>query len=392
MQWKLAISVFFSLLSVISLACGGGGGGGGSINTSPPAIPQISLNRVSTGLVQPTHITHAGDSSGRLFVVEQSGRIRVIRDSVLLAVPFLDIVSRVGCCGERGLLSVAFPPGFGNKRYFYVNYTDRSGNTVVARYRLTANDDIADPGSEEVLLTVLQPFANHNGGLLLFGPDGFLYVGMGDGGSGGDPFNNAQNPSSLLGKMLRIDVESGVIPYGIPPSNPFVANPSFRPEIWALGLRNPWRFAFDPLTEDLYIADVGQNTLEEVNFQPALSQGGENYGWRIMEGTLCFNPNPCDPAGLVMPVAEYDHAQGCSVTGGLIYRGQNFPRLQGFYFYGDFCTGRIWGLRRNGADFQNSLLLASPLSISTFGVDEAGELYVADYVSGGIYRIVDTGI
>lgn len=392
MARKSVLSVVLSSLAIVVLGCGGGGGdsgaGGGS---SAPALPQIALTKAVSGLTQPVHITHAGDGSGRLFVVEQNGRIRIFRDGLLLAAPFLDITGRVSCCGERGLLSVAFPAGFATKRYFYVNYTDLSGDTVVARYRVTANQDVADPGSEESLLRVTQPFANHNGGLILFGPDGFLYVGMGDGGSAGDPLNNAQSPSSLLGKMLRIDVESGTAPYGIPASNPFVTNAAFRPEIWALGLRNPWRFTFDPLSRDLYIADVGQDSFEEVNFQPAAGSGGENYGWRIMEGAHCFNPNPCNQTGLALPVAEYNHSLGCSITGGLVYRGRAFPRMEGLYLYGDFCSGRIWGLRRNGTDWQNSLLLESSLTISTFGGDEAGELYLADYAKGDIYRVTDTG-
>lgn len=390
MQPKLALSLLSLFLTTSMLSCGGGGGA--NSGTSNASLLQISLNRVLSGFIQPTHITHAGDGTGRLFVVEQNGRIRVIRNGLLLDVPFLDIVSRVSCCGERGLLSVAFPPGFETKSYFYVNYTDLSGNTVLARYHLSANPDVADSASEEILLTVPQPFANHNGGQILFGPDNFLYIGMGDGGSAADPLNNGQNLSSLLGKMLRIDVESGLVPYGVPASNPFVSSPTIRSEIWSLGLRNPWRFAFDSLTGDLYIADVGQNAFEEVNFQPALSQGGENYGWRIMEGAHCFNPNPCDQTGLVLPVAEYDHSQGCSITGGLVYRGNRFPRMQGNYFFGDFCSGRIWALRRSGTAWQSNLLFDTKLSISTFGADKAGELYVADYVTGDIYSILDTGL
>lgn len=228
--------------------------------------PDIVLTKYAGGLSQPTHITHAGDGSGRLFVVEQRGKVRVIKDGVLQTAPFLDITGRVSCCGEQGLLSVAFPPGYTSKGYFYVDYTDLSGDTIVARYRIT-NPDMADPATEEVLLKVDQPFSNHNGGQLLFGPDGYLYIGMGDGGSGGDPYNNAQNPSSLLGKILRIDVESGVKPYAIPPGNPFAGAPGYRAEIWALGLRNPWRFSFDRGTDDLFIADVGQNLYEEIDYQ-----------------------------------------------------------------------------------------------------------------------------
>lgn len=350
--------------------------------------PDIVLTKYAGGLSQPTHITHAGDGSGRLFVVEQAGNIKIIKEGIVQSTPFLDITSKVTCCGERGLLSVAFPPDYRSKGYFYVDYTDLSGDTVVARYR-TINPDMADPETEEVLLKVDQPFSNHNGGQLAFGPDGYLYIGMGDGGSGGDPFNNAQNPSSLLGKILRIDVESGTSPYSIPPDNPFVGTPGYRAEIWAIGLRNPWRFSFDRETNDLFIADVGQNLYEEIDYQPASSGGGENYGWRIMEGLHCYNPNPCDRTGLVLPVAEYDHSQGCSVTGGMVYRGRDFPGMQGIYLYGDFCSGRVWGLKKEGGSWRNKPLLDTPYQISTFGEDEEGELYLSDYSIGAIYRVTE---
>jgi len=366
------------------------------------AWPNISLIKVSGGLLKPLHITHSGDKSARLFVVEQSGRIRIIRADKLLTAPFLDITDRVLSGGERGLLSVAFPPGFASSGRFYVYYTRLpDGATVIARYRVTAEPDIADHLTEEVLLVISQPFANHNGGQLAFGPDGFLYIGMGDGGSGGDPLNNAQNHDSLLGKLLRIDVESGAIPYGVPRrnhspdyrvprTNPFVRSPGYRPEIWALGLRNPWRFSFDRQTGDLYIGDVGQNLFEEVDFQPASSTGGENYGWNIMEASHCYLRPSCSPAGLVLPTAEYEHTLGdCSITGGMIYRGLKYPGMQGVYIYGDYCSGRIRGLKNDGEMFQNTILLDSPFAISTFGEDESANLYLADYVSGTIYRVID---
>ena len=349
--------------------------------------PDISLKLDFIGLRQPTHITHAGDGSNRLFITEQRGRILLIRGSQISKKPFLDITDRVSCCGECGLLSVVFPPGYAGKKFFYVNYTDRSGDTVVARFRVTHDPDIADPGSEEILLTVEQPYANHNGGQLAFGPDGYLYIGMGDGGSAGDPHKHAQNPSSLLGKMLRIDVESGEKPYVVPVDNPFVNNKTFRSEIWATGLRNPWRFSFDRKTGDLYIADVGQDKYEEIDFEPKGGKGGRNYGWNVMEGLHCFASQNCDRKGLALPVAEYDHDSGCSVTGGMVYRGSKFPQLQGIYFCGDFCSGRIWGLRQPEAEWQQKMLKESGLSISTFGEDEAGEVYVADYGKGNIYRI-----
>lgn len=363
----------------------------GSAAPSAAEWPQISLVKRFSGLTQPVHITHAGDGSGRLFFVEQPGRIRVSRGGTLLPVPFLDIVSRVSCCGERGLLSVAFPPGYGSKRYFYVDYTDTAGNTVISRFRLGADADVADPGSEQIVLTIAQPYSNHNGGQLAFGPDGYLYVGMGDGGSGGDPQNNAQSPTSLLGKILRIDVESGAAPYAVPVSNPFAGRAGYRGEIWALGLRNPWRFSFDRRTGDLFIGDVGQNRYEEVDFQPAGDPGGENYGWRIMEAGHCYDPNPCDQTGLAQPVFEYDHSQGCSVTGGFVYRGSLYPRMQGVYFFADYCSGRLWGLRRDGSSWQSTQLLDSPYTVSTFGEDEAGNVYLADYGRGDVYQVTDPG-
>jgi glucose/arabinose dehydrogenase len=377
----------------------------GEVNGQPiTPLPAISLSFKHGGLTSPVHVTNARDGSNRLFIVEQPGRIRIVKNGVLLATPFLDIsntgANRVLFNGEQGLLSVAFPLQFNTKGYFYVYYTNLNGNNVAARYFLTTDPDVADPNSEVILQTFLHPvFANHNGGQLAFGPDGFLYIGTGDGGSGGDPNNNAQSPGSFLGKILRIDVESVINPridtYVIPPSNPFFTTQGFLPEIWALGLRNPFRFSFDRFTGDLYIGDVGQNLFEEIDFQPASSPGGENYGWNIMEGFHCFNPldffNPlptCNQTGLAMPVIEYNHTQlDCAVTGGFVYRGSLHPQMQGTYFYGDFCTGRIWGLQFSGGVWQSTLALDSPLLISSFGEDEAGELYVADYGTGNIYGI-----
>jgi glucose/arabinose dehydrogenase len=323
--------------------------------------------------------------------VEQAGRIRILDNGVVLPVPFLDISAKLVCCGEQGLLSVAFPPGFTAKRYFYVNFTRApDGATVVARYRVSAGDpNVADPASEEVILTILQPFANHNGGQLAFGPeDEYLYVGMGDGGSGGDPLNNGQSPGTLLGKLLRIDVESGVKPYGVPPDNPFLLSSGYLPEIWALGLRNPWRFSFDRGTGDLYIGDVGQGNFEEIDFQPAGDLVGRNYGWNVMEGANCYNSATCNTAGLTLPVFVYDHSLGCSVTGGHVYRGSAIPSLQGVYLFGDFCSGRIWGLRKSGAAWDNALLADTTLTITTFGEDEAGNVYVVNYASGDLLKIL----
>lgn len=358
--------------------------------------PQLVLSPLVDGLALPVHIANAGDGSGRLYVVEQAGRIRLIENGRLRVAPFLDISDRITCCGERGLLSVAFPPDYSVKRYFYVDYTDRSGNTVVARYRLAETAYAADPASEQVILHITQPYSNHNGGQLAFSPrDGYLYVGMGDGGSGGDPENRAQNPAELLGKLLRIDVESGQTPYSIPVSNPFTQTAAYRPEIWALGVRNPWRFSFDRATSDLFIGDVGQNAWEEVDWQPAAWPGGANYGWRVLEGSHCFNPSlGCDPpAGYVSPVAEYNHGPddsvGCSITGGAVYRGTDYPRMLGLYFYGDYCSGKIWGLRHEEGVWQALPLLDTGYEITTFGEDEAGNIYLADYAGGAIYLLSD---
>lgn len=353
--------------------------------------PRISLVLRAGGFNQPVQVTHAGDGSGTLFVAEQGGRIQTLKDGTLGAVPFLDISARVLTGGERGLLGVAFPSGYATKGHFYVDYTRAGdGATIVARYRVTPDPDVADPSSEEVLLVIDQPFSNHNGGQIAFGPDGFLYVGMGDGGSGGDPQGNAQNPSTLLGKMLRIDVEGGVIPYAVPPGNPFAGRTGFRGEIWALGLRNPWRFSFDRGTGDLYIGDVGEGSFEEVDFQPVSSTGGENYGWNILEGNSCFGGTACNPLDFVPPVALYDHSQGCSVTGGAVYRGGAYPGMEGIYFYADFCSGRVWGLSRDGSAWENSLLLTVPFSVSGFGEDEAGNLFATDYTGGAVYEIIAT--
>lgn len=342
----------------------------------------MRLERVATSIRNCTDIQSPRDGSGRLFLVRQEGSIAIWRDGRVIDRPFLDIRSRISTGGERGLLGIAFPPNYPNKRWFYVNYTDRSGATVIARYNLVGSDpDLADAASERILLTVQQPFSNHNGGQLQFGPDGMLYIGLGDGGSANDPQNHGQTHRSLLGKMLRIDTESDLSRYVIPPDNPFVNDPSYSPEIWALGLRNPWRYNFDLATGDLYIADVGQNAQEEINFQPRSSRGGENYGWVTMEGTRCIRAG-CDQTGLTLPVWTYPRTEGLSITGGYVYRGA--------YYYGDFVTGKIWALRRQGQTWINELVFdgGRALAISTFGLDEAGELYVANYSNGEIYRAV----
>jgi glucose/arabinose dehydrogenase len=354
------------------------------------AEPLISLQSVATGLPNPVSITNAGDT--RLFITLQDGRVVIYDGTRVLPEPFLDIRSLVASGGERGLLSVAFHPRYAQNGLFYVNYTNTAGNTVVARYSVLPQDpNRANTASAVTLLTIAQPFANHNGGQLQFGPDGYLYIGMGDGGSGGDPGNRAQNLGDLLGKLLRLDVDSAS-PYAIPPSNPFRTTAGARPEIWAFGLRNPWRFSFDRVTGDLWIADVGQGTWEEIDFQPVTSIGAENYGWRRMEGSHCFNPttNCNNGSTLVLPVIEYDHDAGCSVTGGYVYRGARFPRLKGMYLYGDYCSGTIWGatLKTDGTVTSRELL-RTVFYISTFGEDVTGEVYVADYNTGTLYRIAD---
>lgn len=345
----------------------------------------LVLTKVAGGITHPTTIINAADGSGRLFIVEQGGRIRILHDGQVLPKPFLDIshlVTRDG--GEQGLLGLAFPPDYARRKQFFIDYTNKEGigNTVIARIGLAGGDaNRADPRSLTRLLTIKKPYANHNGGEIVFGPDKMLYIGMGDGGSAGDPKRNGQNTRSLLGKLLRIDVLGATEPYAVPAGNPF-GN-----EVWAYGLRNPWRFSFDRGTGDLYIADVGQDLVEEIDYQPDGKGAGANYGWSIMEGSRCFRHPGCKEEGLTMPVAEYRHGEGdCSVTGGYVYRGKH-KALQGIYFYGDFCSGRIWGLKREEGNWKTWLVKESGLAISTFGEDESGELYVADYGKGDIYRV-----
>jgi glucose/arabinose dehydrogenase len=359
---------------------------------------KISFQEVAGGLTTPVFITNAGDGSGRLFVIEQPGFIRILKNGSLLGTPFLDIHSIIKSGGEQGLLALAFHPSYSTNGVFFVAYTaPRSGdatgsNLVLERFSVSANNpDLANPSSGVVLLTIGHPVnSNHNGGTLVFGGDGYLYWSTGDGGSGGDPPNNAQQLNNLLGKLLRIDVNSGS-PYGIPTSNPFYSSvdPNVKKEIWAYGLRNPWRLSFDDLNHDLYIGDVGQSAREEVDFQLASSVGGENYGWRVMEGSICYNPSSgCDQNGKIKPVAEYDHTLGCAITGGYVYRGLNFPSLNGYYFYGDYCSGRFFSLIKDPVLGWKTVQLAdTPYSISSFGEDEQGELYLADLGSGKIYNI-----
>ena len=358
--------------------------------------PSLKLSLVTNGFSFPLGVADPGDASGRLFVVEETGTIRAVQNGAASATPFLDISDRVlfgGAGSEQGLLGLVFPPDYRSKGYFYVNYIrDPDGATIISRFFLTTgNTNLANANSEQILLTLPQPFGNHNGGQLAFGPDGYLYIGLGDGGGSGDPDNRSQDPGQLYGKMLRIDVESVVTnSYKIPSDNPFVEDSSYRPEIWALGLRNPWRFSFDSLTGDLYIADVGEGDWEEVDFQPASSSGGENYGWRIMQGSHLFNyPDGFDTNTLTFPVAEYDHSVGQCVIGGYVGRDAGSPRMNGVYFYADFVKGQIWGLQNDGTNWQTAQLAATTKSISSFGQDAAGKVYFLDYKSGSLYALSD---
>jgi glucose/arabinose dehydrogenase len=365
------------------------------------APPEIALQTVVTGLASPTAIAHAADS--RLFLTLQRGRIVIVDAGRLLPTTFLDIQPLVSCCQERGLLGLAFHPRYAENGLFFVDYTNTAGDTVIARYRVSASDpNAADPATAIILLTIAQPFANHNGGQLAFGPDGDLYIGMGDGGSANDPMCNAQRDDTLLGKILRIDVDANASSppfYGIPPDNPFAAPGGARDEIWARGLRNPWRFSFDRQTGDLYIGDVGQGAREEVDFEAAGSAGGRNYGWKVMEGTACGGGGTsgcpsgtaaCNSAELTAPVLEYTHSGGdCSITGGYVYRGPFFAELAGTYLYGDYCTGKLWGATRSPTGtWATRLFSPRAAGLTTFGEDAAGEVYLA--TEGGLLaRIVN---
>jgi glucose/arabinose dehydrogenase len=353
------------------------------------SIPSITLKEIAGNLRKPVHVTHAGDGSRRLFVVEQQGTIRIIKNNALHLTPFLDIHDRVSSGGEKGLLSVAFHPKYKNNGLFYVNYTARQNGlqTIIAEFKRTSANR-ANPASQKILLKVRQPWGNHNGGQLAFGPDGYLYVGMGDGGAANDPHDNGQRLKTLLGAMLRIDVnkQSSNRSYGIPSDNPFVRQANARDEIWVYGLRNPWRFSFDAANGVLYLADVGQNRFEEIN----IIEKGHNYGWNIMEGNICTPDinRQCDRSGLTSPIFVYPQPQGFSITGGFVYRGTKIPALCGTYIYGDYVTKKIWGLRYDGKKVTNQRQLAkSRYSISSFGQDEVLELYVVDH-GGKILKIV----
>jgi glucose/arabinose dehydrogenase len=356
-----------------------------------PDSSTVQLVEAASGFERPLYLMNAGDSTGRLFVVEQGGKIWLVENGQKSGEPFLDIsmlLSRDvfnGGYSERGLLGLAFAPDYESSGVFYINYTDVNGNTVVAQYHVSADDpNHADANSAQILLTQEQPYPNHNGGHMVFGPDGYLYIGFGDGGSAGDPEDRAQDTSTLLGKLIRIAV-AGDGSYSIPADNPVSQNSSWLPEIWDYGFRNPWRFSFDAQTGDLYVGDVGQNAWEEVNFEPADSPGGLNYGWDAFEGTHSYEGS-VDGSQTVMPIAEYSHGFGISVTGGYVYRGAELPQLQGYYIFGDFGTGFTWAAWRDASGtWQSDRFIDTGHTISSFGIDEQNELYLVDY-GGSVYR------
>jgi len=366
----------FGAAMLVLTACNDSTSPGGGGNPLPPGLTLQLDPFISSGLSSPVFLTQPLDD-GRIFVVEQSGRIRVVRNGVLQSTPFLDITSRVLSGGERGLLSVAFHPQYATNHYFYVYFTTQTnGDIRIERFTTTSNPEVADPASSKLILTTAHSSqANHNGGLLTFGPDGMLYAGLGDGGGAGDPFLNGQNFNALLASLLRIDVDHGD-PYAIPNDNPFVNLPNHRGEIWAKGLRNPWRYAFDPPSGNLYIADVGQGLHEEVDVVPA-SKGGVNYGWNIMEGASCYNASSCNQTGLQLPVIDYGHNGPCSITGGYVYRGTAIQGLQGHYLYSDYCAGFLKSFRYdNGVAADQKDWGLTSTSVTSFGKDFAGELYL----------------
>jgi len=363
--------------------------------TGTAGAQTLATQQVASGVSGALLITSPPGDLDRLFIVEQnSGLIKILRNGQVLPTPFLNVRARLAVGGERGLLGLAFHPDYDSNGFFFINYTNPSGHTVVARYEVTADPDVADFNSEQVVITINQPFSNHNGGNLQFSPvDGYLYMGMGDGGSGNDPGNRAQNGQELLGKMLRLNVDD--LPYTIPADNPFVNDPNVRDEIWALGVRNPWRWSFDRDTGDMLMGDVGQNVIEEVNFEPA-GAGGRNYGWRCMEGLRCTGLSgcTCNAPELTLPIHTYDHGGGrCSITGGYIYRGSSIPLLSGTYFFADYCSRNIYSLEYDGQSVFNFQERTSELgggaisSISSFGEDASGEMYIVS-LGGSVHKIV----
>ena len=354
---------------------------------SAAAAPVIALQPFVSGLTSPVDLQPSRDGTGRLFVVEQGGIIRVIKAGKLLATPFLNLTNIVHSGGEEGLLGLAFHPAYKTNGRFFVNYTrvvSGQHQTIIAEYHVSStNKDVADP-TGAILLKVNQPFDNHKGGQLVFGPDGYLYIGLGDGGDQGDPLKNGQKLSTLLGKMLRIDVDSGA-PYKIPPTNPFIGRTGVKPEIWAYGFRNPWRFSFDLQSKKLYIGDVGQDAYEEID----IGTIGGNFGWNVMEGAHCYPiGSTCNQSGKILPIAEVPHPEAEAIIGGFVYRSTVIPGLSGYYVFGDFITGTIWGLKQVSGTWQRTTLLSTGRAISAFGRDASGTLYVIDYLNGAILKIV----
>jgi glucose/arabinose dehydrogenase len=377
------------LCAVVTASCDGSTTTGSNGHTSRqlPVVDDIDLVEVADGLSAPVHLT-APDGDDRLFVVEKQGRIKIVEGGKVLATHFLDISALVSNGGEQGLLSLAFHPDYSTNGYFYVYHTDVGGDTRVVRYTVSGDPNLADPTSAKLILAVAQPYTNHNGGLISFGPDGMLYVGLGDGGSGGDPDNNGQNLGTLLGSILRIDVD-GSDPYAIPSDNPFVDDASALDEIWAYGLRNPWRYAFDVVDGVIYIADVGQNSWEEINAESA-TQGGVNYGWRIMEGTSCYNPSDCSSSGLTQPIVQYANGvDGCAVVGGYAYRGAAISGRDGTYFYSDNCSGWIRSFLLDSGEptEETEWDVGNIGGVLSFGEDGFGELYVLT-VRGTVLQFV----
>ncbi len=398
----LLVGLWFT---VVLAGCGSDGSSsptpGAGASTSPVGCsvtpiggqPTLTTTLFARGLSSPLDFQVPAGDRNRAFVVEQGGRIRIVRGGAVVGTPFLDVSSKISTGGERGLLGLAFHPQYASNGRFYVNYTDRSGDTHISEFRASPPAaDAVDPATERELLFVRQPFANHNGGGLAFGNDGMLYAGLGDGGNAGDPQGNGQNLSTPLGKLLRMNVDAGT-PFAVPSDNPFVARAGAFPAIWAYGLRNPWRFAFDRETGDLFLADVGQNAVEEVDFAAAPRRGGENYGWNIMEGTRCFQPaSGCNQAGLTLPVLDYTHSEGCSITGGVVYRGCRLPGYAGTYFYSDYCTAFIRSFRMQGGQAVDrrdwTAALGRGLNAPTsFGRDDEGEVYIVDQ-DGEVYKVV----
>jgi glucose/arabinose dehydrogenase len=389
MRLIVQIPMLCTIIAAATLGCGS------TASSAAPTPVDTTLTRqiVVSGLSEPVFLTAAPGDTGRLFIIEKAGRIRIVKHGVLLSTPFLDITGKTSTGGEQGLLGMAFYPDYATSGRFIVSYTSPlgalpGGTSIIARYSVSANADVATPGSEQILLTVDQPYTNHNGGMVAFGPDAYLYVGFGDGGSGGDPDGHGQNRTDLLGSILRLDV-SGPGGYTIPPDNPYAGSATLAKELWNYGLRNPWRFSFDRMTGGLYIGDVGQDAHEEVDVA-ASGVGGQNYGWNIMEGLSCYGGAGCDQTGLTLPALDYGHGQECSVTGGYVYRGSAIPAPTGHYFYGDYCSGRVWSFRYQGGqatDRREWPAVAAGGGLTSFGEDARGELYFM-LQSGTVYRIV----